>query len=124
MHITSGRIQFTFGRRHGHGVNICILLYLLVFSFILQKSAGREHGFGFFFFTSTLLVSSLLLLSYNLSPTLYLFSGFGESGWAGGTVIGMESVTFFFPFSVHFMGFERRGYTQQMHSLGWRKVNE
>lgn len=96
LHITSGRIQFTFGRRHGHGVNICILLYLLVFPFILQKSAGkREHGFGFFFYIYY--TSSFFPFVTFLQFFPYLMPFFGVWGeWIGWGHGHWDGVSHFF----------------------------
>lgn len=99
LYTTPGRIPFTFRCRHGREVNTCILLYLLIFPFILQKARGREHGF--IYYTSSFFPSITFL---QLFPYLMPYFGvWGERmGW--GTVIGMESVTFFLSFFCSFHG--------------------
>lgn len=83
LYTTPGRIPFTFRCRYRREVNTCILLYLLIFPFILQKAGQRAR-----FLSITLLVSSLLLLYYSCFLTLCLILGFGASGWAGARSLG------------------------------------
>lgn len=104
LYTTLGCIPFTFRYRHGREVNTCILLHLLIFPLSYKKRGAESTGLSI-----TLLVSSLLLLSYSCFLTLCLISGFGASGWAGARSLGWSQSLFFFPFSVHFMGFERQG---------------